>query len=280
MSRKRIVCFDGGGQLGLAEARYYQLMKEAIGPVDMYAGTSTGGMIAAALSFGIPIGDIIQFYKDWGPRIFKKRFGYRYARLLFTNRYSAKALHEGLREVFGDAHLSDLKTPVLIPSIDYLSRQLFFFHENKNYSIYDACRATSAAPTYFPAYQAQGHVWIDGGLVSNNPAEDAYFAARKLWGDVPLEIISIGFPKGSLSHRKKFPKYTLMMIDDLVSVPMAVSQNRPNKTLPGLPGVTYKRIELSISEPLRMDDTSEHSINVLLDAGERRARIDGEFNER
>ena len=40
--------------------------------------------------------------------------------------------------------------------------------------LYDINMATSAAPTFFKAYEMQGHKYVDGGNCANNPALDAY----------------------------------------------------------------------------------------------------------
>lgn len=46
----------------------------------------------------------------------------------------------------------------------------------KNQMIYEVAKSTSAAPTYFRLEHAE---YIDGGLVANNPTEEALVELRK-----------------------------------------------------------------------------------------------------
>jgi patatin-like phospholipase/acyl hydrolase len=73
----RILSLDGGGIRGAFTAGFLAGVEERIGhPVgrhfDLIAGTSTGGIIAAALAFGEPAERIEQFYLNHGPLIFSR----------------------------------------------------------------------------------------------------------------------------------------------------------------------------------------------------------------
>jgi predicted acylesterase/phospholipase RssA len=64
---------------------------------DYIAGTSTGGIIAAGLSLGMRVADILSFYTDNGKDIFDKASIVRRLRYQFNS----EPLAEKLREVFG-----------------------------------------------------------------------------------------------------------------------------------------------------------------------------------
>jgi predicted acylesterase/phospholipase RssA len=71
--------------------------------------------------------------------------------------------------------------------------------------IWEAARATSAAPTFFKpitiAVPAPGNTFVDGGLTYNNPAEPALEEAQRLWPDSSkCCLVSIG--TGRLSSVK------------------------------------------------------------------------------
>jgi patatin-like phospholipase/acyl hydrolase len=71
--------------------------------------------------------------------------------------------------------------------------------------IWEAARATSAAPTFFKpitiAAPAPGRTFVDGGLTYNNPAEPALEEAQRLWPDSSkCCLVSIG--TGRLSSVK------------------------------------------------------------------------------
>ena len=82
--KKRILACDGGGILGLMAvevlgAMETQLRKETGKPdlvlgdwFDMCAGTSTGGMIATCVAYGMTVDEIRKFYTDHGRDMFDK----------------------------------------------------------------------------------------------------------------------------------------------------------------------------------------------------------------
>ncbi|KAH7148166.1 acyl transferase/acyl hydrolase/lysophospholipase [Dactylonectria macrodidyma] len=62
--------------------------------------------------------------------------------------------------------------------------------------IWEACRATSAAPLFFPPITINGFKYWDGGLVSNNPIFEAYLEARAVYPTQRFRaIVSIGTGK-------------------------------------------------------------------------------------
>ena len=64
--RIRILACDGGGIRGLLTAiwirRLQSVRPDLLERVRLFAGTSTGGIIALALAKGLPIADIIELY--------------------------------------------------------------------------------------------------------------------------------------------------------------------------------------------------------------------------
>lgn len=64
--------------------------------------------------------------------------------------------------------------------------------------VWQAVRATSAAPSYFDAVEIDGESFVDGGVLANNPCEMAVREARRLWPDRPIGlIVSIGCSTGA-----------------------------------------------------------------------------------
>ncbi|KAH6962463.1 acyl transferase/acyl hydrolase/lysophospholipase [Ilyonectria sp. MPI-CAGE-AT-0026] len=60
-------------------------------------------------------------------------------------------------------------------------------------TIWEACRATSAAPVYFPSIRIKGRTYWDGGLSKNNPIREVYDEAISEYDGHPFEaIVSIG----------------------------------------------------------------------------------------
>jgi patatin-like phospholipase/acyl hydrolase len=217
MANYRILSFDGGGIRGvltagiLKELNEFQEISGFLSKVDLFAGTSTGGLIALGLANGIKPEEILDFYITHGPPIFSRPWWREIPGLSFlmdalVAKYKNETLKETLTNIFGGhLRLKDLRKKVLIVTFlmdnekktEFRTWKPKFFH---NYEItgdndgeekvVDVAMRTAAAPTYFPSYGK----YIDGGVVANNPALSALLQA-------------IYIPKEDFrDHRKKKPK--------------------------------------------------------------------------
>lgn len=65
--------------------------------------------------------------------------------------------------------------------------------DSSTYTIWEAARATSAAPMYFPSITVQGQTYFDGGLDCNNPVMEVIKEARlEFPGSRIQTVVSIG----------------------------------------------------------------------------------------
>jgi hypothetical protein len=194
----RILSLDGGGICGLMPARILTALEAKLGSplchhFDLVAGTSTGGIIAAAIGAGLPMATIRDLYRDDAGKIFHTGLGSVLALDgMAGNKYSPKGLEICLYEVFGDLRLAECQTDVLITSCDLAAKPQFFMSSmakramGADFYLRDVCRATSAAPTYFPPAMiismggGPGYILQDGGLVANQPAMSALAEAQRL----------------------------------------------------------------------------------------------------
>ena len=190
-----VLSVDGGGIRGLIPAMVLANLEERTGKrtaelFDLIAGTSTGGIIALALTVpgedGEPrwtANDLVDLYLTEGPRIFHHSIG----RLLesglglLDEKYDARPLEDALKKYLGEAMISHAVTDVMVTSYDLEHRKPFFFKTDRakvkpehDWLMREAARATSAAPTYFEPEKltADGEVFAlcDGGVFANNPA--------------------------------------------------------------------------------------------------------------
>lgn len=195
-----IISFDGGGVRGVFSARLLQRVvrryPELLAHTVLYAGTSTGGIIALGLAAGLGPSALVRLYQENAKAIFKRRL----LGGLWGAKYDPKPLRTILEEVHGDRRLGSLNAYVLIPTYDLDAPETLgrprtgkpkFFESvgDAQAKVVDVALATSAAPTYFPAH----HGFIDGGVIANNPAACAAAQAR-LWGAgrEQLRVLSIG----------------------------------------------------------------------------------------
>src|SRR5690349_2000824 len=119
--RFQILSLDGGGIKGLFAAAVLAQIEEDTNTVladhfDLIAGTSTGGIIALALGLGMRPREIVQFYVDRGPRMFRNLTGLRSVGHWLWRKFPANALESAIRECFKDHLLQKSKKRLVIPS--------------------------------------------------------------------------------------------------------------------------------------------------------------------
>ena len=199
----RILSLDGGGIRGIITAILLERLEAAcpgyLASVDLFVGTSTGGILALALAAGFPPSKIINLYEENADVIFKKDFFRRVVSLgkLVGAEYDNLNLHNQLTKLFGGLRLADLEKRVAIPTFlldtkdKYPSRGYApkIFHNYPGIGsdgdafVTDVALYTTAAPTYFPTVDG----YIDGGVVANNPSMVALAQALDMRCQIPSE---------------------------------------------------------------------------------------------
>ena len=214
----RILSIDGGGIRGIIPAMVLAAVEANLGRAisevfDLVAGTSTGGIIALALTMpedGKPAWraeQLVELYEKEGTTIFPRSPWplFRTVQSAFDARYSAKGIEEVLLKYFGEARLKDALTPVIVSSYELESRQPFFFKSAKakanpanDFLMRDVARATSAAPTYFEPCQLKTsdpvgyYTLVDGGVFANNPSMCAWAEASSDGTPADVRLLSLG----------------------------------------------------------------------------------------
>jgi uncharacterized protein len=227
----RLLALDGGGIRGLIalevlaeierqlRTRYQRSDLVLADYFDYVAGTSTGAIIAACISLGMPVGDIRRFYLENGEAMFDRagllrRFRYKFedeklaAQLRSViNQYrtpeeratgedltlGSPALRTLLMLVMRNA-TTDSPWPLSSnPAAKYNQRQRADC--NLNLPLWQLIRASTAAPVYFPpeVVQVGTHrfVFVDGGVTTyNNPAFLLFLMAT-------LEPYRLAWPTGT-----------------------------------------------------------------------------------
>lgn len=224
----KILSIDGGGIKGVFPAYMLMLIEAELKKrkdgktkiyqhFDLITGTSTGGIIALALSFGIPAKEIYELYLNNAKGIFgnkKKWLIQTYKNSSHENVFLENLIRNKLKEYNNgiDPILKDCKTHVCIPIYDLASGNPSVlktpYHEafKRDYHIpaYQVAMATAAAPTYFNPYSSKYTDLdgiekpfinkVDGGVMANNPTLVAFLEAIKAFkvNISDLEILSIG----------------------------------------------------------------------------------------
>jgi hypothetical protein len=232
---KRILALDGGGIRGIFSlqilARIEELLRQKEGRPDLkladvfhlFAGTSTGAIIATGLSWGMAVGEIEQLYVTRGAEMFAKEHWYRRLKA----KYRADAIARCFRRMFSED--PDGSVPALLGSKRLRTLLLVAMRNastgspwpvtnnpaamyndrarpdcNLDIPIWQLLRASTAAPTYFPPEEinlgGRRHMFVDGAITPyNNPALIAVLTAtlpryHLCWPATrqELHVISVG----------------------------------------------------------------------------------------
>jgi predicted acylesterase/phospholipase RssA len=222
----QVLSLDGGGSRGILAIGALARLQEEL-PADSYigdyfdviCGTSTGSLIAFALGMKrMTLAEIKTMYIA----LAKDMFGTKSKAHMMVNgtQYSTYTLRRNVKEQFtapsgaprymSDVFHPDAHRPVLIATTstkdDWTKLHVFGNYTRRgsdspyplinDVAVWQACRATSAAPTFFSpkALEAGGTEFVDGGVVVNNPINVAVRESREVFGDsAPFNcIVSLG----------------------------------------------------------------------------------------
>ncbi|MFF9058767.1 CBASS cGAMP-activated phospholipase [Streptomyces sp. NPDC014882] len=201
--RFQILALNGGGFRGMFSAAVLTRLEEDLGTrivdhFDLIAGTSTGGIIALGLGLGLSPREILTFYTEHGPRIFRDRSRMRGIRHLVRAKYGSEPLKAALTEVFGDRTFGESTKRLVITSYNVAADDVYLFRtphlptlkRDWREKAVNVALATSAAPTYLPGMPLDGARLIDGGVWANNPTMVALTEAVGPLS-VPLKAIRV-----------------------------------------------------------------------------------------
>ncbi|MEO5734808.1 MAG: patatin-like phospholipase family protein, partial [Rubrivivax sp.] len=240
---KRILALDGGGLRGvltlgmLREIETTLRKQHGDDPAfrlcdyfDLIAGTSTGAIIAGALSLGMSVDEVYEHYLNLGKVVFKRTLT-RWGAL--RAKFDGGKVKEALIGVYGDRLLdsADFRTGLLVvckrldtgstwPITNNPGSRYFKAGTkattipNREYPLWQVVRASTAAPSFFDpetirigraadGLKAVTGDFVDGGVSPhNNPALQALMVAtmegyRLNWpvGEDRLLVVSVGTGK-------------------------------------------------------------------------------------
>lgn len=272
----KILTIDGGGILGIYPASLMRCIEEKIdGKIfeffDLIVGNSTGGLIALSLALGKSTKEIESIYLNHGKDIFKRNlFGIcGICKPVFSNR----KLISIVKEFLGDSLISDCKTRICIPASDVTNQKPVVFKTShsdqyfvdKNIEAWKIAISTSAAPTFFPAYELEDDmrkgIFVDGGIWANNPALIGFAEAQKLGEKSEnIKLLSIGTGRSSkyYSDKKKKANSIISWKLDLIPYVFDIQSLSVDNLMSYLMSDNYYRFNPSINPKYKM-----HSIKAV-----------------
>ncbi|CAH0552149.1 unnamed protein product [Brassicogethes aeneus] len=223
----RILAIDGGGIRGLLVIEMIKKLEELTGKrvhelFDFFCGVSTGSILAYSMAIHHrPLESISEQYECISKEVFQQSALWGTGNLVWTHSYYETALWEQkLKDHLGDHKLIDSARNPNCPKIctvsavvnqTRLSAYLFRnyslpwrYHSeylgSSHHEVWQAARASSAAPTYFDEFKLGNLIHQDGGILVNNPTAIALHEVKLLWPDTPIQcIVSFGTGRSVLS---------------------------------------------------------------------------------
>ncbi|KAE8149604.1 acyl transferase/acyl hydrolase/lysophospholipase [Aspergillus avenaceus] len=191
----RVLSLDGGGVRGLASLHILKAVMENVQPprqpheiFDMIGGTSTGGLIAIMLGrLQMSVDECIKAYNKLMDSVFHGSTIGRYATTGYF--YNSNDIEDAIKGIIKDKlqntdallldehsrckvfvtatckHRGNNRAPVILRS--YRNNEVI--PELPGIKLWEAARATSAAPAYFKPVTVGDYELVDGGLGANNP---------------------------------------------------------------------------------------------------------------
>lgn len=302
VSAVRVLAIDGGGIRGVIPAVLLaELERRAERPVaelfDLIAGTSTGGILAAALTVPGPDGrprltaaEVAARYQRFGPRVFRRSLARRARSLdgLIDERYDSSRLRDALVEELGDALLSQTLTDVVLTAYDLEQRRAVFFRTwraksdpARDFHLADVVLATASAPTYFEPARVTSlagglpGTLVDGGVFATNPAMCALAEVARMGRLDEVLVVSLG--TGSKTDPIAYEKARgwgrlewAVPILDVVFDGVADTVDFQAGQL--LPDGSYHRFQADLPRAITLDDAAPATISELRTIGERLVR--------
>ncbi|RSL62818.1 hypothetical protein CEP53_004625 [Fusarium sp. AF-6] len=209
----RVLALDGGGVRGIVELVALQELEARLGGVpiasffDLIVGTSTGGIIAAGLAKkGWSSSECATMFKKlcnsafistWFDSTMRWTTGIpvleKIGRYWFP-RFQTEGLENALiqafgrnAKLFGTAHDLILANYNRAEPADMSYRLIRQTNPDTDWKIWQAARASSAAPTWFASYvhESLDTSYVDGGLHHNNPVAIDHISnslnSEKIW---------------------------------------------------------------------------------------------------
>lgn len=177
------VALSGGGARGLAHIGVLQVLEDREVPIDLLAGTSMGGVIAAAYAAGLaPAAMEREALRMASPR---RLLGLADPMLPHRGLFEGQKVIDYLGQHLGDCRFDNLRCPLSLVAVDLEAGQAVTLDEG---SVLDALRATIALPGLFSPVERDGQLLVDGGLLDNLPAD----VVRRMGADIVIAVDVVG----------------------------------------------------------------------------------------
>lgn len=294
----RILSIDGGGTRGLLALQTLHRFEELSGrPIyqlfDYICGVSTGAILGFMLGvFQIPLKECEDLYRKLSTDVFRQNVIVGTVKMGWSHAfYDSELWEKVLKEKMGSDLLIETSRNPECPKVAAVSTvvnrgppiKAYVF---RNYTLppgvrshyrggchhkmWEAIRASSAAPGYFQEFALGNDLHQDGGLLINNPAALAIHECQCLWPGVPLQcVVSLGTGLFETSGRNSIA-YTSLKTKLSNVISSATDTEEVHTMLDALlPPHTYFRFNPYMSEEVPLDESRDEKLQQMQTEGLR-----------
>ncbi|XP_039524080.1 calcium-independent phospholipase A2-gamma [Pimephales promelas] len=293
----RVLSIDGGGTRGLVALQALYRLESLTGkPIyqlfDYICGVSTGAILAFMLGvFQIPLDECEKLYRKLGSDVFKQNLIVGTMKMGWSHAYyDSQIWEEILKERMGNGIMIETSKNPKCPKVSAVSTIVnrglpLKAHVFRNYNflpgvrshylggchhkMWQAIRASSAAPGYFQECVLGNDLHQDGGLLINNPTALAIHESKCLWPNTPVQcVVSLGTGRYETLAKTSSSTYTSLKTKLTNVISSATDTEEVHTMLDALlPPNTYFRLNPYMSEDVPLDENRQDRLDFLLAEG-------------
>ncbi|GAA6216443.1 calcium-independent phospholipase A2-gamma-like [Lates japonicus] len=294
----RVLAIDGGGTRGLLALQTLHKLQNLTGKrvhqlFDYICGVSTGAILAFMLGiYQIPLEECEEMYRKLGSDVFKQNVIVGTVKMGWSHAFYDSEIWENiLKERMGDGCMIESARNPHCPKVAAVSTivnrglplKAYVFRNYRlmpgvrshypgdcKHKMWQAIRASSAAPGYFQEFVLGKDLHQDGGLLINNPTALAIHECKCLWPNTPLQcVLSLGTGRYETAG-KNSTTYTSLKTKLTHVISSATDTEEVHTMLDALlPPDTYFRFNPYMSEDIPLNESRVEKLNFLKSEGER-----------
>ncbi|XP_061629330.1 LOW QUALITY PROTEIN: calcium-independent phospholipase A2-gamma-like [Phyllopteryx taeniolatus] len=288
----KVLSIDGGGTRGLVPLQVLKLLEAQTGKkihqlFDYICGVSTGAVLAFMLGLAhFPLEECADMYRRFGSEVFQQNRLVGTVKMGWSHAYyNTETWETILREKLGDRVLIKTARNESSPKVSAVSavvnwgnspKAFIFCNYNhkpgslsryaggSSYPMWQAVRASSAAPGYFQEFPLQSDIHQDGGIIMNNPCALAVHESRLLWPKHAFQcVLSLG--TGRYDNAKRGPATSTSLRAKISNLISSATDTEGVHTLLDdlLPPDVYFRFNPTLSAEVCLDESRPGALDRL-----------------
>ncbi|XP_076022730.1 calcium-independent phospholipase A2-gamma-like [Genypterus blacodes] len=288
----RVLSIDGGGTRGVVPLQVLKLLEAETGKkihqlFDYICGVSTGAVLGFMLGLArFSLEECAEMYRRFGSEVFRQNPLVGTVKMGWSHSYyNTETWETILREKLGDKVLIKTARDELSPKVSAVSAVVnwgntpkAFVFRNYNHTpgsltryaggsacqMWQAVRASSAAPGYFQEFTLQSDIHQDGGIILNNPCALAVHESRLLWPNQPFQcVLSLG--TGRYDNAKRGPATSTSLRAKISNMICSATDTEGVHTLLDdlLAPDIYFRFNPMLSAEVSLDESRQRALDQL-----------------